>query len=320
MAFEATVSGNGQSIILKNNLSGSFAEIFSFGALLNKFCTRKDGEYVNVIDGFKTPEEAPELISSSFKSAKLSPFVCRMRNGAYVFENKTYRVSKFYLGRHAIHGLLFNANFTIKNTTADDLSATVVLNFHYQEKDEGFPFPFEAEITYRLEANCKLTLITRITNTGQEKMPLSDGWHPYFKLGKQIDELFFEMNSDQMVAFDSDLLPTGSLTGYPLFFKNPAPLKNVSLDNCFLLRSFGEPACILTDRKLGLEISILPKKSYPYLQLFTPDHRKSIAIENLSSPPDAFNNKTGLIIVDPGSTEIFETSYEITQQANPYNS
>lgn len=319
MAFEATVSGNGQSIVLKNNLSGSFAEILSFGALLNKFCIQKDGELVNVIDGFETAEEAPALITSSFKSAKLSPFVCRMRNGAFVFENKTYRVSKFYLGKHAIHGLLFNANFAIKNTTADELSATVVLYFHYQEKAEGFPFSFEAEITYRLEANCKLTLITRIMNTGREKMPLSDGWHPYFKLGAQIDELFFQMNSDQMVAFDSELLPTGVLRAYP-FFKRPAPLKNVSLDNCFLLHSFGEPACILTDRKLGLAISILPKKSYPYLQLFTPDHRKSIAIENLSSPPDAFNNKTGLIIVDPGGSEIFETSYEITQPANPYHS
>ena len=45
------------------------------------------------------------------------------------------------------------------------------------------------------------------------------------------------------------------------------------------------------------------------MQFYTPDDRKKIAIENLSSAPDAFNNKMGLQILEPQETINFITSY-----------
>jgi aldose 1-epimerase len=47
------------------------------------------------------------------------------------------------------------------------------------------------------------------------------------------------------------------------------------------------------------------------LQIYTPPHRKSIAIENLSSAPDAFNNKIGLIELGPEDSHAFQTRYRI---------
>lgn len=61
-----------------------------------------------------------------------------------------------------------------------------------------------------------------------------------------------------------------------------------------------------------VQLEIRPDKQYPYLQIYTPPHRNSIAIENLSAAPDAFNNKMGLITLQPGENIIFTTTYKIT--------
>jgi aldose 1-epimerase len=58
-------------------------------------------------------------------------------------------------------------------------------------------------------------------------------------------------------------------------------------------------------------LHIYPERAYPYLQVYTPPHRKSIAIENLSSAPDAFNNKMGLIALGPEDSQAFQTRYRI---------
>ena len=68
---------------------------------------------INIIDGFSSPQDAKENITNGFKSAKLSPFVCRIANGKYVFNDHEYKIDKFYLGEEAIHGLLFDAVFSI---------------------------------------------------------------------------------------------------------------------------------------------------------------------------------------------------------------
>jgi Galactose mutarotase and related enzymes len=57
----------------------------------------------------------------------------------------------------------------------------------------------------------------------------------------------------------------------------------------------------------------MPNENYPYLQVYTPPHRQSIAIENLSAAPDVFNNRMGLIELEPGERIGFSCSYEFVQ-------
>lgn len=91
-------------------------------------------------------------------------------------------------------------------------------------------------------------------------------------------------------------------------------MKGIELDNCFLLdTSKASSRCILQNGRLRLTIE--PNASYPYLQIYTPPHRKSIAIENLSSAPDAFNNGIGLIVVNSGEKKEFSTSYVLMADA-----
>jgi aldose 1-epimerase len=51
---------------------------------------------------------------------------------------------------------------------------------------------------------------------------------------------------------------------------------------------------------------------YPYLQIYTPDHRQSIAIENLSGAPNSFNNGMGLIRMAPRQTLTFNLWYQLS--------
>ena len=68
---------------------------------------------------------------------------------------------------------------------------------------------------------------------------------------------------------------------------------------------------VFRDPELGLQLEISPARSYPYLQLYTPPHRQSIAFENLSAAPDAFNNAMGLISLLEGQEKVFETRYTL---------
>jgi len=69
--------------------------------------------------------------------------------------------------------------------------------------------------------------------------------------------------------------------------------------------------CVVRNPLRKVQIEITPSSSYPYLQIFTPDHRNSIAIENLSAAPDAFNNGIGLKVLEPNEAVNFSTQFRI---------
>ena len=313
MSFSVSINNKESfpTITLKDESSSTEAEIYSFGALLNAFkVTVKNGRK-NIIDGFTSPADAKENITRAFKSAKLSPFVCRMKNGEYTFNNKIQKIQKFYLGKEAIHGLLYDAPFSITNSGNDETEAFVELSYDYSNLNEGYPFPYSTRVIYTLQKENKLTIETVVTNTGEADMPLNDGWHPYFHLGDTVNDLQVQFNTNKIVEFDSHLLPTGKFGTYKEF-ETMHSFSNTALDNCFTLKDHLSPACIIKDDGSGLQLTIQVNEFYPYLQVYTPPHRKSIAIENLSSAPDSFNNGIGLVIVKPHEQITFATSYQIT--------
>jgi len=292
-------------IHLKDESAKTQATIYSFGALLNGFVINED---LNVIDGFDSCSDAKENITKSFRSSKLSPFVCRITDGKYSFNQREYKTGKFFLEKESIHGLLYDANFTIGSCGVDDLCAFATLQYEYTKKDEGFPFDYSCTVTYRLEKQNKLSIITSVRNDSQQEMPLADGWHPYFRMGGVIDDLFLKLNADEVLEFNDKLVPTGNILPFNKF-QTTQLFGKTFLDNCFLLKNHEQPACVLEDPVNKLRLSIWADPSYPYLQIYTPDHRHSIAIENLSSAPDAFNNGMGLVILKPQQSHEFKTTY-----------
>ncbi len=309
MGFEIIVEEalNFSIITLINTDTKHEAEIYSFGALLNAFRFPFENSIINVVDGFSSPQDAKQNIAPFFRGAKLSPFVCRMKNGTYHFHGKDFKIEKFYLKEHALHALMYDAVFEIKRSTTDQESASVVLFHHYDGSDNGFPFEFDMEVEWKLSEGNMLTCKTTVSHTNPFAIPYAEGWHPYFSLDTSVDECYLQFDSKQMVEFDDTLIPTGNLVADERF-NTKHYMKDVKLDNCFVLdQSSSQPKIVLSSDKLKL--TILPEDSYPYLQVYTPDDRKSIALENLSGIPDCFNNGIGLKMIEPNETASFTTHY-----------
>ncbi len=310
MSFSVSIDASQEHpiAILKDNTTHCEAEIFSFGGLLNAFSIPFNGKMQNFVEGFADVADAQQHITQGFKSTKLSPFVCRMNKGQYRYNNQLYQVTRHFMVKHAIHGLLFDAVYTFVNQEAGNDFASVTLSHEYQGTDAGYPFTYHITITWKLEAGNRLSVQTIVEHSHTAAIPLADGWHPYFTLGGKVDDWKLDFSASNLLEYDDELIPTGRKTRDTQFV-NGSSLQGVTLDNGFEFIGRDDNHCTLSNKQFSLRIE--PDASYPVLQVYTPPHRNSIAIENLSGAPDNFNNGMGLVLLAPGEKKAFGTSYVI---------
>jgi len=303
---------NGLSLVsLKEESTGTEAVLLpAHGASVFAFrIWAKNGSF-NVIDSYKDLAAMKKEMGRSFKGPKLSPFPCRIAGAKYRYENTEHIFSGLFSDGTAIHGLLYDKEFVIKEESADSSSAALKVEYLYDREEPAFPHRYSCQVQYILKPGNLLEVRTIVTNTGKGTMPIADGWHPYFQLGGSVDSWLLQFSATAIVEFDERLIPTGRLLKYDTF-KKARLIGDEQLDNCFVLDPGAMPACELFNPANGLRVTFFPDPGYPYLQLFTPPGRKSIAVENLSAAPDAFNNKMGLLLLGPGSSQTFTVNYKV---------
>ena len=310
-----STENNFDKIILEDDNGTSAVIIPGCGAILHAFIIKRGNTSLNVIEGYESKDDFEKnLTSKGFRGCKLSPFVCRITKGEYVYNGKLYKIKKYYDRDNALHGLLYDQQFTLLDEEQDEDHASVSMRHEYRGSDPGYPFHYDCTVTYSLEKENSLVVTTEIFNRTKEPIPVQDGWHPYFTLGKKLDELQLSFLSNEVVEFNDNLIPTGELIPYKEFHQLKI-LGNKFFDNCFVVDfhmvSGSSPACILRDPVENIQIEICPDKSYPYLQFYTPPSRNSIAIENISGAPDAFNNGMGYNVLSPGESVNFKTCYKV---------
>ncbi len=280
------------------------------GAMLHFFEVQIDNGSFNIIDNYADQSMLQLELDNSFKSCKLSPFACRIPGGKYIHNEQVYTLQHIAADGSSIHGLLYNKPFKVMDEFYNNSQASVHLKYSYKRDDAGYPFEYRCEVRYTLMPGSLLEIQTIIINLDNDAIPLADGWHPYFKLGGVTDEWLLRFNASSMLEFNENLVPTGKLLPYNSF-KEEQSLLGVALDNSFLLNNAADyAACTLYNPSNKLSVSFFPDKTYPYLQIYTPPARKSIAIENLSGAPDCFNNKMGLIQLPPGHSKTFTVYYK----------
>ena len=307
-------SENGfNKIILKNEITGNYATILpGCCGMLHEFSIKQNEETINVIDSYQSMDEFKNALEEKgYKGCKLSPFVCRMQDAKYTFGETEYFIQKSLPAKHALHGLLYDKPFSITAETVNEMNASVTMKYEYRAEDSGYPFNYDCIVTWKLESENKLTVTTDCVNKDKGLIPMQDGWHPYFKIGESINDLQLEFQSLKMVEFNEDLIPTKNLVDYDKF-STIEKIGDTFLDNCFTLdEQECQPLCVLRSPAKNIEVQLFPNESYPYLQIYTPPHRQSIAIENVSGAPNAFNNGMGFITLEPGQSALFTTSYKI---------
>ena len=281
------------------------------GALLHEFSIPAGNRRIQVIDSYKNREDLNQNFSRSYKSAKLSPVVCRIAEGKYKFDDQVYEFKSKFGDGSAIHGLIFNKPFIVQQKAVLPDQAFILLNYTYEKNDPAYPYEYNITVKYTLKEGGRLFLETSVENISAVPIPLADGWHPYFSLEGETNDWLLRFRSKKMLSFSEKLIPLGHFKEFNSFY-NPRIIGREFFDNCFLLEpDDGSAAAILENPTNGLRLSFFPDSSYPYLQIYTPDDRKSIAIENLSSAPDSFNNGMGLIVLEPGNSQSFNLLYQL---------
>lgn len=303
---------NGLTIIyIINNHTQTTVEILpEHGAILNRFSFHADGTVVELVEGYDSADNLALQLPNSYRSAKLSPFPCRIREGRYSFNGRNYEFANKFQDGSAIHGLIFDAPFEMTDEFMTEQNASVSLRYEYNRQDAGYPFHYSCLINYKLLVNDTLEVTTTIKNLDEDRIPVADGWHPYFRLGGKVNDWHLKFNARKMLEFDEQLIPTGRFNDVKDFAEGMT-IGDTSLDNCFMLehQEPDQPVCVLSNPSNQVQLSFYVITNYPYLQIYIPEHRESIAIENLSAAPDSFNNNMGISLLRPGQSETFTLRY-----------
>ncbi|MDX1470873.1 MAG: aldose 1-epimerase [Flavobacteriaceae bacterium] len=223
----------------------------------------------------------------SFASAIMFPFVNRVQDSTYKFKNNTFQLQKTQGFKTAIHGLIYNKRFKLINDSEN--KSEVSLYYESKGDAEGFPFKYRIEVKYKL-THSNLTLNLKVENIDQEEFPFSIGWHPYFFVG-DLKKTSLKLNSTSKLAVDGEMMPTHI---EPFEWYDFRSLDNTSYDDTF--KTEAEEIDLKTDR---YQLKISSQPACEYIQLFIPPEREFVAIEPMTAPANAFNNKIGLKTLQP---------------------
>jgi aldose 1-epimerase len=235
----------------------------------------------------------------------LVPWPNRLEDGRYEFDGREHQLPLTEPENgNAIHGLVRWVAWTIAQR-ADD---RVVMG-HTIHPQPGYPFTVSVSVEYELSAQ-GLSVRTTATNLGATACPFGAGAHPYLTLGTEtVDTLALRVPAGQVMVFDSRDLPIGTeaVDGTAYDFRTERQIGDTKLDNAFtdLARDGDGRARVLVRDPAGGELTLWVDESYPYLMVFTGDPlpdvaRRSIAVEPMTCPPNAFRSGESLIRLEPG--------------------
>lgn len=255
---------------------------------------------ISILDGYQTPIELD--LKNWGKSALLYPFPNRLKDGQYQWEGHTYQFPiNDAQTENALHGLGMHQAMNIGQVVTTETSGSITCQYSSKGTEDYFPFLFQFSAAFTItETGFAVSL--SVVNLDVESIPFGFGWHPYFSLSEQIETTELQLPRLDLIGIDQRMIPTGKRYAYEEF-QVSKPIGATVLDNCFATH---------TNEENKIHIQLKGSKgllkywqenqagAYSFVQLFTPPHRSSIAIEPMTCNVDAFNNQEGLLKLEPG--------------------
>lgn len=216
--------------------------------------------------------------------AILAPFANRIRSGIYSFMGREFVLPVNSEG-NAIHGFAKDATFS--PAEVEDSSCRVKTDL----TGPGYPWTIRLEVSYTVTKDVfKCSVVAK--NRSNSPAPFQIGFHPYFTFSD-----YWSLSSHlpgALLDYKDKFFPDGTSIVVDPFLLESASSAN--LDNTFLQTG---PLIFATEgRKIFIN-----RKNLNYLVIYNGIYSEgiSVAIEPMSSPPNAFNNEIGLAIIMPGS-------------------
>jgi len=254
-----------------------------------------------VLDGYGADE-----MSSSGRGQVLIPWPNRIQDGRYNFDGQDHQLPLDDVEEQdAIHGLVRWAGWVVAERGED----RVVMD-HVLHPRPGYPFALALSVEYRL-SDQGLRVRTTATNSGTRPCPYGSGNHPYLaSSAPSVDSLTLRVPGRTVLRSDERGIPVDSfpVEGTEYDFREPRPIGATLLDHAFtdLERSENGRASVeLRNPDRGDGVTLWVDETYPYLMLFTGDplpdvSRRSLAVEPMTCPPNAFRTGEDLIQLEPG--------------------
>lgn len=256
-----------------------------------------------LLDGYDEAEMA-----TAGRGQVLSPWPNRLQDGTYEFGGRRHDLPLTEPeSQNAIHGLVRWAAWSVGERQAD----RVVME-HTLHPQPGYPFSLDLSIEYSVSDE-GLRVASTATNVGPEACPYGSGAHPYVKAGTDtVDSVVLCAPGGTMLQFDGRGVPvsTAPVEGTEYDFRQPRAIGATKLDNAFTDLERGDDGLARVEVRHpdnGTDLTVWLDESYPYLQLFTGDsqpsvNRRSLAVEPMTCPPNAFRTGGALLVLEPGQS------------------
>ena len=246
----------------------------------------------------------------------LAPWANRIDGDAYWANGKKYLLNpelgnfRYDGNHHPIHGLLlFTGEWKVVGVRADAASASVTSELEFWRRPDWmaqFPFAHKIAMTYRLKDG-GLEVETVIENLSSEAMPLSLGYHTYYRLDDSTrDEWKVHVPARDHMVLSSMLIPTGEKK--PVELADLQSLKDFKLDDVFtgLVRDSAGRAEFRLEGK-EQRIRVLFGAKFDVGVVFAPPGRGFVCFEPMAGLTNAFNLAhegiyRGLQSIPPGGT------------------
>ncbi len=228
----------------------------------------------------------------------LSPWANRIDGDAYWANGKKYLLNpelknfRYDNNRKPIHGLLVYAKeWKVTSLKADSSSAHVTSRLEFWRRPDWlaqFPFAYNIEMTYRLKDGA-LEVETTVENLSAEPMPLSLGYHTYYRIeDAPRDDWKVHIPARDHVEVSEALIPTGEFK--PAALSDPQPLRNFRLDDGFtdLIRDSARRAELWVQGQ-NQKIRVIIGARYNVAIAYAPAGRDFVCFEPMVGITNAFN-------------------------------
>ncbi len=212
------------------------------------------------------------------------PYVSRIKNGQFDFNNKTYTIPPNQPpGIHPLHGIVWRRKPDIKNTNEN----TIRITHNIDEPD--YPFTFESMHTWTLKDK-SLEINLSITNKGEEPLPFGMGLHPFFN---KTPKSRIRAKLGKIIINDENICPV-ALEDIPPEHDTTTDFKtvtNLPLDNCF---TGWDQTYDIEWPDLNTKLSCIADGIFKYLVICAPKDENWFCVNPVTHFNDAYNNSINI--------------------------
>ena len=179
---------------------------------------------------------------------------------------------------------------------ADPSRLQATLQWRSPALRELFPFSHRVEVQAAVDEG-SLRLTTTVYADGEDPVPVSFGYHPYFTLpDSDRRDWQVQLGAQQRLVLDQQMIPTGE--------RDPVTSRDLRLGDRSFDDGFADlsspPRFCVSDGERTLTATF--EDGYAWAQVYAPPTHDFICFEPMTAPTDALRSGDGLSVLAPGES------------------